>query len=345
MLTGDQIEAPTTIRSIGTFRPLFGAFRPIVNPILPRVVGSRALVFDEPGEYYLRIDDRPLKVLVFRRGDEVSSAVLQLFHFCVANNLYVGIEDNAWYKYRERFLDGFFTSANPMMLSCGPTHSMFRVLVADRLGLPTRIVNLSSVFYAGDTLGKATHNVPEVYLPDIGKFVLLDLNTGYVARWLDAFGLTEAIRAKWSSTVRATDDWTSVGLDLVRDVHPLSPTASVEALVATQTADVHEPFSASMVSADPIDVTAMLRIFLSGPMYWGNNLGYFQPTGTEFLTGDAQLALYETDEVLRKALLDWQQSFKITVEVIDPEVMRRRLAAGAETVIKESEWAQRFPPA
>ena len=343
IFTGDEIVSSAPIVAVTTFTPLFGDARRVVNPARPRLTSTRAFVLDEPGEYYLRINDSPLKVLVFPRGEQISSAILRLFHFCVANALYVGLEDNAWYAYRNRYLDAFFASSHPQMLSCGPTHSMFRALVAERFGLPTRIVNLSSSYYVGDRIARRTHNVPEVYLPDIGKFVLIDINSAYVPRWLDAFELTETVRARWGTLARPTDVWTELGLDLARDIDPLLPSAFAESLIPRQTADVRDSFVPAMVSTTPLDRTPTFRVFLTGPTYWGRNIEWVQPTGTEFLPGDCLLAAYETDPVLRQDVVDWEASFKLKIDVVDPGDLRRRLAAGAQAAIERREWEQRFP--
>lgn len=345
IFAGERIVSSAAVSSLSTFQPLFGASRSVVNPAEPTLKGARTLTFEKPGEYYLTLNDRPLKVLVFPQDETISSAVVRLFHFCVANSLYCGLEDNAWYKYRERFLDEFFASSTPMMLSCGPTHSVFRAMVAERFSLPTRIVNLSSAYYSGGQIARTTHNVPEVYLPDVGKFVLFDINSGYVARWLDAFDLTEAVRAKWRSTQSAADHWTSLGLDFVHDVDTRMPSAFAEALIPKQTADARAAFTPAFVSDTPVDRTQMLRVFLTGPTYWGSNITWVQPTGTEFLPGDVLLAAYETDARLRQEVVEWETSFKLKVDVVDPDDLRRRLALGARPALDRREWEQRFPAA
>ena len=345
IFVGEKMVSSVPLTSISTFQPLFGASRPVVNPAQPVLRGRCTLTFDQPGEYYLLTNGHPVKVLVFPRDEAISSAVVRLFHFSVANALYCGLEDNAWYKYRERFLDAFFASSAPMMLSCGPTHSMFRALVADRFALPTRIVNLSAAYYAGDQIARTTHNVPEIYLPDVGKFVLFDINSSYAARWLDAFELTEAVRARWASALRPADTWTSLGLDFVHDVDTRTATAAAESLIPTQTADARAPFAPSFVSGTAVDRTQMLRVFFTGPMYWGANLTWAQPTGTEFLPGDVLIAAYETDPRLRQTVVDWQTSFQLKVDVVEAADLRRRLALGAAPAIARREWEQRFPAA
>ena len=121
--------ASTRICRIEFFTPLFGAERNLVNPAKPIIKGEQ-IHFREPGEYYLKVNGDYLKVLVLDPSEGTKEALLRMFDFFVANNLYLGADDNAWYQERYIYLRSFFRSCEPMMLSCGPSHSVWREWVA-----------------------------------------------------------------------------------------------------------------------------------------------------------------------------------------------------------------------
>ncbi|HYO75734.1 MAG TPA: twin-arginine translocation signal domain-containing protein, partial [Thermoanaerobaculia bacterium] len=203
---GQTATASERITKLEFFVPLFGAERKgLVNPKLPKVINARTIRFDEPGEYYLRVNGGAgyLKAVVFAPDEGIPASLIRLFDFCVVNNLYLGAEDNVWYYRRADYLTEFFTAEQPMMLSCGPTHGVFRWLVRERFCLPARIMTAPGTYYHNGEVARLSHNVPEIYIPDYDKYVFMDLNFGMVPLWLDALELAEVAHATWGDT--ATD--------------------------------------------------------------------------------------------------------------------------------------------
>lgn len=98
--------------------------------------------------------------------------------------LYSGADDHRWTPglSRQKFVWNWFTSSDPAMLSCGPTHAIFRWLVEDRLGLPTRIVTLPASYIKYGVVVNDGHNVAEVYVPELKRFVLFDVNNAFVPK-------------------------------------------------------------------------------------------------------------------------------------------------------------------
>ena len=203
---GDAIEFSTDVRIAGTFEPLFGPDRDAVHPAQPDVEG-RCIRFDEPGEYYLRLGDQgPLKVLVLGRGEPYSRSVVRVFGFCVANMLVSTSDDARLSADRRGYIAGWLHSESPAMLLCGPTYTVFAELVKEALGLPVRLVTFPGIYLSGEGPNKATHNVPEVYLPDLEKWVVFDVNNALLVEWLDAFELCRAVRDAAGGSIPLTEE-------------------------------------------------------------------------------------------------------------------------------------------
>ncbi len=216
LFAGDTIRRWEDVQSLGFFSPLFGAERNVVNPATPVVIERRTIRFDEPGEYYLEINhERFLKVLILDPLEPISKGVLRIFDFLVANLLVSNGEQPVWDKLGlDRYIQRWVHSKDPGLLLCGPTDSMFRALVFERFRLPNRMVTLPGVYRRNRQIVKATHNVPEIYLPDIGKFVLFDLNNAFVVRWLNAIDLAYLIHSATDDSAYLTDDqWNALGLE------------------------------------------------------------------------------------------------------------------------------------
>lgn len=189
------------ITDLDFFQPLFSADRPEVNPKKPRIVSEEAkslLYFDVPGEYYLDLvaeNNIKLKVLVLSQRERISGNVLRLFDFLVANLIVTKGNEEEFLKSRENFTKDFFTTKDPKMLSCGPTLAFFEILLRERFNLPVRDVTFTGAFMHGGKVQYSTHNMIEVFLPDLNKWVLFDVNNGFVVKWLDSFEITEIIRS------------------------------------------------------------------------------------------------------------------------------------------------------
>jgi len=345
LLPGETVEASQRIRNVEAFQPLFGARRTAVNPAEPAVRNARTLVFKKPGEYYLRVNGSPLRALVFAPDEGLPASLLRLFDFCVANNLYVGLEDNVFYRDRPGYLRTFFTSERPTMLFCGPTHQFFRHLVADRFCLPSRIVTGPGTFYAPDgSIVRRTHNVPEIYIPDFDKYVFMDLNNGFVPLWLDALELAAASRV-WGD-VSTADDLDALGIPVHVAVETHHAAQRARELMKEHGSEGTIEFDASLVDAHTVDSRRRargVRAFYGGAAYWGRGATFAQPTGTEFLDGEYHYASLHRDVRLRDDAIAYVKPWIANVTIDDPDVLRAALREGHRDAIAQREWLARFP--
>jgi hypothetical protein len=347
LLTGECVTASGAIRRIDYFKPLFGGDRKVVNPAEP-VVTNRRLTFNVPGEYYLHVNSLDfLKVLVIDPAEKITGGLLRLFDFFVANNLYLGASDNSWYTKRYRFLRRFFRSCDPMMLSCGPSHSVFREWVVDRFAVPTRIVTFSSTRLAGGMVVYATHNLPEVYVPELGKFVMLDVNSNFVPKWLDAMETAEIVHANGTDEDDPSQDWRNYGIDLYSSIEDVRyANAGFLPKLQQEVGSPDVSFEPALISTAPIsrDRVPALRCFYGGAAYWGGDIAYVQPTGTEFLPGNNVLwASLQTNPLLIEAALTYQKFQKLECRIVDPDKLRLQLEAGHRSAIAAATWTSRFP--
>jgi len=180
------------IDGISYFTPLFGKDRIVVNPAKPHVSDGEYIHFSVPGEYYIRVNGTAnLKILVLSKHEPLSQSVTRLFDFMSANLLYSNnIEEKKLFTHdTKKYIDNWFNSDVPGRLFCGPTHRLFRTIIADRLKLPTRIVTFPGVWRWNGKVHKSSHNVTEIYIPDKKKWVLYDINNGFFVKWMDAIEL------------------------------------------------------------------------------------------------------------------------------------------------------------
>ncbi|HEX9983050.1 MAG TPA: twin-arginine translocation signal domain-containing protein [Thermoanaerobaculia bacterium] len=344
---GEPVTATEKITSVDFFQPFFGPDRKVVNPSAP-IVRERTILFREPGEYYLRINkSTPLRAVVFSSDEGVMTPVLRLFDFMVANQFYAGAQDMSWYVNREKYIKRFFVDERPLMLSCGPTHQVFRYLLEDRFCVPTRIATSASNFYLDDRITRLTHNVPEVYLPELDKYVLFDLNTGFVPKWMDAIDLAEATRVLGNYANDFERD------SEVTEVHARVPTCPSKPIIGSLVAATDDwgtiEFSGNYVGDTPVDEfyrARGMRSWYSGPFYFGKKAVSVRPTGTEFLeSGTLLWARMVDDPALEQDIWDWLTPTvpREEIEVVSPDELRNRLWEGHLATIRAEEWKQRFP--
>lgn len=326
------------------FQPVFGADRERVNPTAP-ALSSGAISFPAPGEYYLKINGRQFfRTCILERGELVYESALRVFDFTVANMFYGGVDDPLWAKPgRTRTIWNWFTSREPLMFSCGPTHALFRWLIEDRLGLPTRVVTFPGTYFRDGALHHDTHNVAEVYLPDFKKFVLFDVNNAFVPPWRDAISLAELVTDSLGDEMTQEERAQPLGIELHQKVMTRYPHA-VRYPTAVRAAAENGTtlrFSSGLVG----DVTAKeskatwLRLLYGGVAYWGQNVGWQRPTGTEFLPGDYLFVnLHRNDHLARQAI-EWVKALaNVKVTTHSPGEMRDALATGHKSEIAAEKW-------
>lgn len=237
-----------------------------------------------------------------------------------------------------------------MMLSCGPSHSVWREWVRDRLALPTRITTLTSARLSNGMVTYAAHNLPEVYVPELGKWVMFDLNSNFVPRWLDAMELCEVVHAKGKDEDDFTQDWHSYGLDLyagvaARNANPLY----LEDLRRQAGGSKGMPFEPAFVTNDVTrdSLIIALRCYYGGAAYWGSDIVSVQPTGTEFLPGNiVYWASLHENQLLKLAAIEYAKyMYRTEVKVLEPSQLRAQLDDGHRLQIQAALWKSRFPAA
>ena len=291
---------------------------------------------DYTGEYYLKIDEgRKLRVLVLDRGDEISSNVLRVFDFLTANLVVTQGNDKAFYENSGKFAMDFFSSGEPKMLLCGPTLGFFAMILRDRFNIPVRDVTFTGVLMDGGKVLYSTHNVLEVFLPDKNKWMLFDINNGFAVKWMDAFELTETIRAASSSktNINKTENQ-SINLDL----HYL-----VDARRAVNPSDSTPVFRPEILKEVSVRDSwiELFRIYLGGPGYWGGKR-FSQQGG---LSPEYQLyeSLYHQDQFLLEAQVRWVGNWNLKVRQVPPEELKQMLEDAYAEDIATAKWLDYLP--
>lgn len=334
----DYIAINEDLLSLDLFLPLFSPDRAVVNPEKPRIVvmNKRTLLyFDVPGEYYLDINnDEKLKVLVLDRDQEISSNVLRVFDFLVANLVVTQGNDKEFYENSGNFAIEFFKSKEPKMLLCGPTLSFFEIILRDRFNLPVRDVTFTGVFMEGGRLNYSTHNVLEVFLPDKKKWVLFDINNGFAVRWMNAFEITEKVR----NVSRSKENISRAEFESIDfDFHYM-----VDAKRTTDASDLRSVFYPEIVTRQSVRDRwhDLAKIFLGGPGYWGGKR--FNQNG---LSSEYQLYLsrYHQDEFLLEAQLRWQGNWDLKVCHVPPEQLKQMLDDAYAEEVSAKKWLGYVP--
>lgn len=336
---GDFVRSPIDIGRIETFKPLFGPERPVVNPALPKLVSPRELVFEVPGEYYLRFNgDRAVKILVLDAEEPISEGVVRIYHFFVASSLPCDGQNPFFYKYgAEVYLDRWFNRDGPALLLCGPTEDAFRTIISDRFRLPTRMVTFPGTFLRDGKIEKATHNIPEVYLPDKGQFVTFDINNAFFVRWLNASEIARKIHENVDDSALLTpEQWDKIGFDSDETFANALGAADYN-ILKEEYKDQHIKFRPEFLSRTTRkeEWPRMAVYYYGGAAYFGHP-GY----GTKFLGIETFGSLHENPD-LTDAAVAWENSFGVEVKVVSPEELERLLAQGFAKEIAAEAWRER----
>lgn len=345
LYAGGKIRTAEPVQSVTFFAPLFGGARPQVNPTLP-LVGNppnnllssfhgSTLLFEQPGEYYLKINGTDfLKVLVLDRRQPIDEGVVKIFDFTVANTLWCNGGDPRWSQQGTvGFISEWFTSQSPALLLCGPTGELFRQIVFDRFALPSRIVTFPGTYRQDDgSIGRTTHNVPEVYLPGAGQFVMFDINNAFFVRWMGAMELAQQIHTITDDRAQLEDDWWQrAGLDVYQD----APIAYLpESHYPNPDRATDFVFEAALVSGRRADSgwDNYGRLMYGGIAYFGRP-GY----GTAFL-GRYTYGVQHEDPALAQNAMDWIAEFNLPTRTVSPDQLRVLLEAGFAEQIAQADW-------
>ena len=332
---GQEITVPGSMGALSFFSPVFGADRPVVNPTIPPVLGNR-IVFSRAGEYYITIGGATsYKVLVLSAGEPVSAAVGRLFDFWVANSVFAEQDDAAYYADQTGYLDRFFRSTSPMVVLCGPTHANFARVIAEALALPTRRPTFPGTFYWEGEIYYLTHNPIEVYLPDLDRWQLFDVNYAFTVTGMSAQDLSSFVRAHASPK---DTGYTDAAAFRTLDIHT-APRAYL--------ANDPSVGSSRLISGAPVTYAwrDTFRFYYGGVAYWGGDAYFQMPHGTEFLPGTYVWALLQTDPNLGSAARTWIESGGVPVTAVTPEMLAALLADGHRASILQEAWKTKIPPA
>jgi hypothetical protein len=339
LYTGDSIQSASQITDLRFFRPFFGKHRGRVNPVKPLLLEERRLQFTKPGEYYLKLNGRhSLKVLVLSKAETVSSDVLRIFDFLLANMVFCDGNDADWYADAEKAIGRLFTTKAPLALLCGPSHELFRRLVADRLALPSRIASFPGVYIRESRILRSTHNVAEVYLPDVHKFVFFDINNAFAAKWLSAMELSRAIHSVLDDDVVLTLElWRSLGLK-VHDpkIRVLKPTSSS---CKVYEGPVNFTFDKTLLSSEEAkDNWLNFGMHLYGGVAYN---GFWKGYGVDYL-GDLMFASLHENPDLLAAVISWENEYGLEPRVVTPDDLKAALDNGVQAIIESKPWLRRI---
>jgi hypothetical protein len=351
LFAGQGVSVSSPVWSLGQFLPAFGGERQAVNPALPRLEGSRRIVFDLPGEYYLHVNDgQPLKVVVLDAREPISAGVVRIFDFSVANIVFCDGDDPDWALDQTRFVSEWFRQEAPAALLCGPTADVFQKLVYDRFRLPSRVASFPGFYRRDGTIYRSSHNVPEVYLPDIGRFVMFDVNNALLVRWLGAMDIAERINASLDERAILS----SAALRRLHlDIYPHAP--SVYKPVTFYCNPDKKPgfvANARLVTRVPVNRhwTEDEQGFCPGgpcfiATWFYGGVAYFnaQWSGTAFLPGYTYASLHRDPALTRAAVSATEQFGVKPVLVVSQAELRRELDRGFAAQIEARPWLARLP--
>lgn len=333
IFTDEFIEASVPVSVTGSFAPLFGVDRPCVNPSTP-IVSEQGLhvSFEAAGEYYIHLnDDVALKVVVLDRDEPISSSVVRIFDFCTANLLNSAGEDHVFTDDRVSYVSNWFLSDDPGMLICGPTHQLFEMILEDRFALPCRDVTFPGTYWRDGEIKRITHNMLEVYVPDVEKWVVFDLNYAFVVKWLSAAEIGLFLHKVFPSGEPPTlAMWDALAWDRHDSgVSPRFPKLAPEPVF--REALVSQKLVASQQHQLGI-------LFLGGPAY----RGIVRWAGTPFLEAQYCYGSLQKDEALREHAIEWVKTYDLEVVVYPLDELVALLDAGHAAEIARAAWRERI---
>jgi hypothetical protein len=265
----------------------------------------------------------------------VSAAVTRLFDFWVANSVFADQDDDVFYADQAAYVDRFFRSTSPMVVLCGPTHSNLARVVEEALALPWRRPTFPGAFYWEGDIFYLTHNPLEVYIPDLGKWQLFDVNYAFTVPGMSAQDLCSFVRANASPKDTGYADAIAFG------------TLNVHAPPRTYLANDPSTGSSQLISKVPVTYSwrDVFRFYYGGVAYWGGEAYFQMPHGTEFLPGTYVWASLQTNPALEQATKNWIQGGGVPVTIVPWGALDSMLADGFRLPIMGEAWKAKFPAA
>ena len=338
----EKIIVNTKITSITTFECIFSPDRYIVNPTLPKkeVIGQKTfLTFDKLGEYYLKFNNiHKLKIVVLERNAEISENVLRLYDFLAANLVTADNDDENYPKNRYKYIFEFFTKENPMLLTCGCILNLFNDIIRERFSLPTRDISLTGTWLYNEKISKSIHLVNEIYLPDKNKWVMFDIPTGFVAKWLSCFEITNIIRKNSLSNTRFILNPDKK--NLFNEHYNVKRFRSKEGEYTCKLDSDGNINIKNIISTNTYKsvYTDLFNVIFSGPTFFGNiEMWNIEGKYDRYISG------YHTCPLLSKGQIDLVTENNLTAKIINPIELEKILDKSYCNIINEKKWLDKLP--
>jgi hypothetical protein len=167
-----------------------------------------------------------------------------------------------------------------------------------------------------------------VYLPDVGKWVVFDVNNAFVVRWKSALELSALVKAASRDSELLTDDqWQALRLP----IHLGAPVTYRPVGSVTDSKRFDDEFLTDTRGRELWHRLSCL--YVGGPAYWGG-AGY----GTGFLPAQYNFASFHDDPELEQAAVEWIRGYDMEVGVFTADEMAHLLAEGHREAIEAEAW-------
>jgi len=374
----EKIIVNKIIHKITYFKSWFSPHRSNVNPSVPvkKIIDDRTIIsFNKTGEYYLILDNNhKLKVLVLDdrhknwipgSHHQISDNVVRIFYFLAANHVSSVVENTRHQQNQEKYIFDFFHREIPLLLTCGPSLSLFNEIINCKFNLLYRSVCWIGVYFEsaaaprdkimshdgewiggdgeggvggvgedgviGNARGKlfrCTHNVSEIYLPDLKKWVLFDLSNGFFIKWLDAFECSELLRKQYAETPQGMSLLDSTFKEKIKYDKKIHKCDLVDIYLGEHettfepvASDIRK-FESNGLGGHPdwpdLGINILYKAMFSGPSYWARE---FDP-GCEY---DKYVSNYTKHDIIRQEQIKWDGEYGQKLLHVEPENLKRIL--------------------
>ena len=210
-----------------------------------------------------------------------------------------------------------------------------------------RVCSGPGTFWLGDEITVLGHNVPEIYIPELKKFIFVDVNNGIIPKWLDGIEVAAAVGTLPSTSPQAGELLSAIDVDFhfgPTTCHA-GPKGDQLLMELGQEGLIDPTWGIAEQPVTSESRMRALRAWYSGAMYWGMRATNIHPWGTEFLDGWVQIGIQEKEPLLscetRNAIL--RAPYVEAVDEVPPDILRCRLENGHAKAIVAKPWRMAFP--